>query len=93
MNKIEEIIEGYDILEFGGINQQYIKNQIINAMKEFGKLCFYAARTNDYGRGSNIGEFIDEPWVINEISGVCYGGHAKYLTFEDFLKEIEDEKN
>ena len=70
MNKIEEIIEGYDILEFGGINQQYIKNQIINAMKEFGKLCIDAGKSNNF----HILE-----------------GEETYKTFEDFLKEIENE--
>jgi hypothetical protein len=74
MNKIEEIINNYDILEFGGINQQYIKNQIIQAMSEFGKICFEASREHAW-------HFIDEYSGFEK---------NKYSTYEDFLKEIED---
>ena len=76
MNKLEEIISNYDILEFGGINQQYIKNQIVLAMSEFGKICFNA--------GSELA------WK----STGDYSGYEsyKYKTYEDFLKEIEDER-
>jgi hypothetical protein len=53
MNKIEEIINNYDILEFGGINQQYIKNQIVQAMSEFGKICFEAGRDQYWDDGGS----------------------------------------
>ena len=43
---LEEIISGYDILEFGGINQQYIKNQILMAMKEACNQCLDLAAEN-----------------------------------------------
>ena len=74
MNKIEEIIDNYDILEFVGINQQYIKNQIVQAMSEFGKICFEAGR--------KFKKTLE-----------C-DGYDEYLykTYEDFLKEIEDEE-
>lgn len=90
MSKIEEILlEEYKDHSFARI---IIKNtHLQKAMKEFGKICFEAARTNDYGRGANIGDFIDESWVIDAITGVCYGGHAKYLNYEEFLREIENE--
>lgn len=80
MSKIEEIINNYDILEFGGINQQYIKNQIVQAMKEFGKICFEAGRENKTKYNPTKDGKLYQISIIPE-----------FKTYEDFLKETEDE--
>jgi hypothetical protein len=73
MNKIEEILqskETYDP-EYPTISI----SDALEAMKEFGKICFEASRDHAW-------HFIDE-----------YSGFEKnkYRTYENFLKEIEDE--
>ena len=74
MNKIEEILQGKEMYdpEYPTISI----SDAIEAMKEFGKLCFNA--------GSKF------TWK----STGDYSGYEsyKYKTFEDFLKEIENEK-
>lgn len=49
---------------------------LVEAMKEFGKICFEVGK-------ERINYFIDDDQVINKY---------KYETYEDFLKEIEDER-
>ena len=76
MNKIEEIFEkniheGY----YDDFAVDCHKSEVIDALKEFGKICFEAG-----------GELV---WK----STGDYSGYEsyKYKTYEDFLKEIENE--
>ena len=76
MNKIEEILKEYGISDIPfdeNITMYY--PALLNAVKEFGKICFKA--------GSEL------VWK----STGDYSGYEsyKYKTYEDFLKEIEDE--
>ena len=67
MNKIEEILK-----ECGHKSNLNINKAVaLKAMKEFGKICFEAARDSYPKWGS---------W------------ENTYETYEDFLKEIEDEE-
>ena len=68
MNKIEEILQGKETYdpEYPTISI----SEAINAMKEFGKLCFDAGKSNNF-------------YILE--------GEETYKTFEDFLKEIENE--
>ena len=75
MNKIEEILQSKETYE-----PEYPTISISNAIeaiKEFGKICFEAGR-----KGYDFFE-------IQKNSGL-YDKHY-YETYEDFLKEIEDE--
>lgn len=71
MNKIREIIKKVGIEgDLSEIPSQYLHERIINAVMEFGEVCFEAGRENNF--------------YINE-------GEFVYKTYEEFLKEIEDE--
>ena len=75
MKKIEEILNS--TLEFTNIEDltTVSRDSIVDSLKEFGKICFEAGK-------ERINYFIEDYQVINKY---------KYETYEDFLKEIEDE--
>jgi len=72
MNKIKEILE--KSLQFNSVRSLQIEGKAIEAMIEFGKICFEAGRDQYWDDGG---------------SGCLEFKHYEY---EDFLKEIEDEK-
>ena len=80
MNKIEEILQKYTSCEGTCI----CGCGLIEAMRDFGKICFEAGRETEripkYTSGYNPKGTSDDTWV------------DKYETYEDFLKEIEDEE-
>lgn len=76
MNKIREIIKKVGIEgDLSEIPSQYLHERIINAVMEFGEVCFEASREHTWH-------------IIDEYSGFEKNKHS---TYEDFLKEIENE--
>lgn len=85
MNKIEELLKTLnwrnpltdDELEIAFNAGMFDKGKAIGAMQMFGKICFDAGR-----KGYDFFEIQKNPGL--------YAKHY-YKTYEDFLKEIEDE--
>lgn len=76
MNKIEKILQN-NIQNNKWYLSDLLKKDIINAIKEFGELSFEAARK---------GKYADKHAMYGDN---CY--YNIYNTFEEFLKEVEDE--
>lgn len=59
------------------LQPSHIKDDVIEAIKQFGRLAFEAGK-------KRTNHFIDDYCAINKY---------KYETYEDFLKEIENERD
>ena len=77
MSKIEEILENY--LQFSSVRVVGLEKIALEAMKEFGKICFEASREARYVAAE---KYIEELLENNKL---------QYQTYEDLLEEIEDE--
>lgn len=77
MNKIEEIFDKQVLIPSLKDLVDFRKPDIIEAMKQFGEICFEAGR-----KGYDFFEIQKNPGL--------YDKHY-YKTYEDFLKEIENE--
>ena len=81
MNKIREIIKKVGIEgDLSEIPSQYLHERIINAVMEFGEVCFEAGRENKTKYNPTKDGKLYQISIIPE-----------FKTYEDFLKEIEDE--
>ena len=85
---LEKIISSYGILEFGGINQQYIKNQILMAMKEACSQCLDLAAEGAYVRYIDLetNEEFDYTDIITDDGAGADVSKQSILQIKDWIK-------